>query len=698
MAKLNARVIDKLQRVLKKPPRYIIQRIIHDLRGQAERHVAPQRARQLSAKVLAKRNGYSSLAQWWDALATRPYLAQTQMSLIDLERTCPGDQTRILNAAEHAIAHKVDLLGSGPIELGTEIDWQHDYKTGIRWPRAYCRDIEYNNPDRPSDVKFPWELSRMQWMIPLGQAYLLTGEDRYAVAARDLLSHWISENPYAHSVNWSCTMEVALRIHSWTWFFNVFKHSAAWSETGFRERFLQSLYLHGDFTARNLEKSDINGNHYTADAAGLVMAGLFFGSGTASQHWLKLGWDILCDEITRQVFPDGVDFEASVPYHRLVQELFLLPALYRLRHGLEVPEWYRERLIAMARFTAAYSRPDGSVPLWGDADDARALPFGGQPINDHRYLLGLVGAAFDVKDLLAGFSGPRSEILWLMGADVASTLPDREMLDQDQSSIAFPDGGFYVLRNRRDHVFVDCGPLGLGGRGGHGHNDLLSFEAVLDGVHLISDCGAYLYTADYQERNNFRSTAYHNTPQVDGEEINRFVRPDYLWFLHNDATHEVREVNFGSNTDRLVLSHSGYQRLKSPVTPVRSFELNHVEHALTVVDCFLGHGEHALRIPLHLAPGTTVREREAGVLELENDGRRFLCLWSSTADWILSLAPSRVSPTYGRVTPSTSLVWSRARGSPVQLRVTLVPEGTDGIIVATRADIARAQQNGVHRQ
>jgi uncharacterized heparinase superfamily protein len=665
-------LIDMVKRGMKKPPRYIVQRIIHELRGHAERHVAPRRARELSAKVLAKRAGYPSFDQWWDALAARPYLAQTQMSLIDLERTCPGDQIRILNAGKRAIAHNVDLLGSGPIELGAVIDWHRDYKTGHRWPPAYCRDIEYNNPDRPSDVKFPWELSRMQWMMPLGQAYLLSGEERYAVAARELLSHWISENPYAGSVNWSCTMEVALRIHSWTWFFYVFKNSAAWAEAGFRERFLQSLYLHGDFTARNLEKSDVNGNHYTADAAGLVMAGLFFGSGKASQHWLKLGWDILCDEMPRQVFPDGVDFEASVPYHRLVQELFLLPALYRLRHGLEVPEWYRERLIAMARFTAAYSRPDGGIPLWGDADDARALPFGEQSINDHRYLLGIVGVAFNVNDLVANFSGPRSEILWLMGADVASALPDRERLDRDQSSIAFPDGGFYVLRNQRDHVFVDCGPLGLGGRGGHGHNDLLSFEAVLDGVHLISDCGAYLYTADYNERNNFRSTAYHNTPQVDGEEINRFVRPDYLWFLHNDAAYEVREVNFGPNTDRLLLSHGGYRRLKSPVTPVRSFELDHAEHRLTICDEFEGEGEHRLEIPLHLATGIEIERQEPGRLVLRSEQRSFMLTWEPMSMWELRIEPGRISPSYGIALPSTTLIWKRI-GHLQMLAVTLQP-------------------------
>lgn len=645
------------RRGVKKPPIYIAQRIVHEARGHLERHLAPRRARRLSGTVLVHLAGHKSIDQWWEALAARPYIVPMHITLAELDEICPGEHSRIIEAAERAVAHQVDLLGSGPVELGTEIDWHRDYKTGHRWPPAYCRNIEYNNLDQPSDVKFPWELSRMQWMIPLGQAFIINADEKYATAVRELISQWIRENPYAGSVNWSCTMEVAFRIFTWSWFFHVFKRSAAWANREFRARFLQALYLHGDYTSRNLEKSDINGNHYTADAAGLVFAGLFFGSEVVPQQWLKLGWEILCGEMPRQVFADGVDFEASIAYHRLVQELFLFPALYRRRNGLDVPDEYRDRLIAMARFTCAYTRPDGSVPLWGDTDDARALPFGGQSLNDHRYLLGLIGTEFGVGDLCDSFSGPRSEALWLMGAEVARTLPDRKSLVQEQTSVAFPEGGFYVLRNRRDHVFVDCGPLGLGGRGGHGHNDLLSFEAVIDAVHLISDCGAYLYTANYQERDSFRSTAYHNTPQVDDEEINRFMRWDYLWLLHNDAVPDVREANFGPSTARLVLSHSGYRRLKFPVTPIRTLDLNHADHRLTITDQFEGEGNHRVDVRLHLAIGVQIDGQEPDHIVLRGGQRLFSVTWEPASIWQLSIGANRISPSYGIAIPSIVLTW-----------------------------------------
>jgi uncharacterized heparinase superfamily protein len=670
-ATMTTDLLGKIRRGLNKPPRYIAERIVHEVRGQAERHLAPLRAARTTPAELARQAGYANCRAWWAALSARDHAAVTCMPRKALDRVCPDDAETILADAARALAREVDLLGSGPVKLGTPIDWHKDYKSNHRWPPAFCRDIEYANLDRPSDVKFPWEVSRMQWLMPAGQAFAITGEERYASAVRDLIDEWIAANPYAGSVNWSCTMDVALRAMSWTWLFHVFKATAAWSDLGFQERFLRALYLQGDFTARHLEKSHVNGNHFTADAAGLVFAGLFFGGTGEPARWQQLGWDLLRDELPKQVFPDGVDFEASVPYHRLVQELFLLPALYRLKLGLDVPEDYRRRLVAMARFTAGYSRADGGVPLWGDADDARALPFRQKPINEHRYLLALVGVGLSEPALIDAFSGPRSEALWLYGADVAATLPDRQVAAARQDSAAFPDGGFYILRNTKDHVFVDCGPLGLAGRGGHGHNDLLSFEAVLDGVLLVSDCGAHVYTANMTERNLFRSTAYHNTPCIDGEEINRFIRPDYLWTLHNDARHCVDEIAFAPDRDRLRVSHTGYQRLTSPVTVQRTFELEHAAHRLVITDEYTGQGKHTVEMPLHLSIGVGVELGDGGA-ELIAGDRRFALTWAPKEAWTVTVEDARVSPTYGIALPTRRLVWRRV-GALTPLSITLQP-------------------------
>lgn len=647
---MSGALLLKIRRALSKDPRYIARRAWLELSMESERWRAPRRVRRFRLDTLFRRVGHADQDALWATLAARPYPHARQMDAQALDALQPGCVATLLTRAEHAHAHQIDLLGSGPQHLPAQIDWLADLKTGRRWPAVFHRDIEYNNLDEPSDVKMAWELSRLQWALPLGQAWLLTGNDRHALKLRQLLQHWISANPYAGSVNWSCTMEPALRILTWTWMFHACAQAPSWQDPGFRREFLETLYLHGDFVARNLERADINGNHYAADAAGLVYAGLFFGDLGDAPRWQLLGWQVLETELPRQVFDDGVDFEASVPYHRLVAELFLYPALYRQACKLTIPEPYRERIAAMAQFTAAYSRYDGSSPLWGDADDGRALAFGTQALNDHRYLIGATASGLKKTELTALCSGPRDELAWLLGLASAQNLPAREEPERATSQ-AFHSGGFYVMRAGRHHVFVDCGPLGLAGRGGHGHNDLLSFELMLDGVLLFSDCGAYLYTASPVQRNHFRATAQHNTPQVDGQEINRFVHPDYLWVLHNDAAHELLAWSTDEAQTRLLGRHDGYSRLADPVMVTRELVLEHGTGRLSLEDSFEAAQNHCVRSPFHGAPGVRIELQNGGSALLHAQGRRFQMRWHGSGGWHATKRDGRVSPSYGCVEP-----------------------------------------------
>jgi hypothetical protein len=156
---------------------------------------------------------------------------------------------------------------------------------------------------------------------------------------------------------------------------------------------------------------------------------------------------------------------------------------------------------------------------------------GEQPIDDHRYLLSSAAVMFGRADFKAASGRCWEETFWLLGPDAVDRFARLPEDARPAGSAAFPDGGFYVLRSPYAHVIVDCGDVGMKGRGGHGHNDILSFELFMNGFNVVTDCGAFLYTASREWRNRFRSTAFHNTVQIDGEELNRFISPDALWQL-----------------------------------------------------------------------------------------------------------------------------------------------------------------------
>ncbi len=641
----------RIIRILRKPPKVILSRLLQEGEKKIARYKIYHRSQACNLKKLLHKLESTSLPELWQRLSHSAFMADScSRDIKILDENLPNHRTWILERAANALQHKINLLGSGLIYLGETIDWHKDYKTGIRWENRYCHDISYMNLDKPSDVKIPWEISRLQWLIPAGQAYLLTGDDQYADAVKHILLDWIKNNPYASSVNWSCTMEVALRIIVWVWFFRIFKNAPSWQDQNFQALFLNALYLHARFTSKHLEISDINGNHYTANAAGLVIAGLFFYPAKKARDWLRRGWQILIKEIKIQVADDGVDYEASIPYHRFVCELFFLPAFYRTQVKLAVPDYYISQLIKMAEFINAYSRTDGSTPLLGDADDARVLPFGDQSINDHRYLISLIAHTWNVKSLLP-FSAVNAESYWLLGEQVFNY---SSLSLSKKKSIGFENSGYYIMTNSRDHIFIDCAAIGLAGRGGHGHNDCLSFEAMLDGELLVTDSGAYLYTASYQERNYFRSNAAHNTPQIDRQEMNRFESPYHLWTLHNDAKPTLIAWQPSTAMDYFCGSHSGYTRVKDPVIVKRSIYLLHEYHILIIKDEFESRGEHSVIIPLHLAADVKI-EKIADNFLIEKNSKKFHVFREN--NWPAHVVPDRISPSYGVTINSQTIKW-----------------------------------------
>ena len=199
------------RKALTKPPRVVLRRGWAEATVRTERFLGPARARRLDERALLAALGDDTLASCWERLRARPFLLP-RIDAEELERVAPGERERVQAGAARAADRTLDLLGTGPFRLERPADWHTDVVSGTTWPPAWWRDLEYAQLDRPSDVKVPWEISRLQWLLPAGQAYLLDGDERHAQVVRDTLEEWIEANPYGESVNWASPMEAAIRI------------------------------------------------------------------------------------------------------------------------------------------------------------------------------------------------------------------------------------------------------------------------------------------------------------------------------------------------------------------------------------------------------------------------------------------------------------------------------------------------------
>jgi hypothetical protein len=548
-----------------------------------------------------------------------------------LRTVAPQAEALILAEANRICAHEFDLFGSGIVPLGEEIDWHIDFKSGHRWnPSTYFKRIRPAAYPGGFDIKVPWELSRCQHFPRLGQAYWLTDDEKYAQEWVAQVSGWIETNPWPYGVNWASTMDVSIRVINWLWGLAFFLDSPHLTDPILIE-ILTSLLQHSRHIRSNLEVyPGMTNNHYLADLVGLIYAGILLPQFQEAQNWREFGIAELEKQMFLQVYSDGVNFEASISYHRLAAEIFLSAVFLSQRNGNPFSAAFMSRLEKMLEFTLSVTRSDGSVPLIGDNDNGRIFRLKAWPDPDlewidHRYLLAIGAVLFNRQDFARAAGNQWEEAIWLYGSHAMHSIyPQVEKNDSVALGEAFPVGGLYILHSPDFHIVVDAGRNGQNGNGGHAHNDLLSFELFAFNHPWIIDSGTLVYTADYEARRRFRSTPFHNVLQVDGaEQIPQDARQPSR--LLTDPAVRILEWEPGTSVDRLAAEHDGYLRLPVPATHRREFILNKPGQVLSVHDQLTSTGSRALCSWLHFHPQTvlepgaanTVNIRWVGFLEVE---------------------------------------------------------------------------------
>jgi uncharacterized heparinase superfamily protein len=573
---------------------------------------------------------------------------------------------RLTAEAEQILAHKVDLLGSGLVSLGDEIDWHADFKSGYRWAPAFYADVEVTRLDDASDAKVPWELSRGHHLLTLARASRLAGDDRFVLELERQFSSWLDANPPGYGINWTNPMEVAIRAVNWIWALRTLDGRRP-LDPSLLARISASLQAHAHHVARNLEGSpDLRSNHYLADLLGLFVSGATVTGDARLDRQARHARRELERQIRAQVHPDGVGFEASLPYHALSLEMFLVARIAAEWTGAPFSGHYDSRLRRMLAATQALRHPDGRLPQIGDADSGRILPasFERRPSADQ--LLWLGAAVLGGARPLAG--PPHEEVAWTLGVDAWQRARNLPAPSQARSA-AFPLGGFYVLRGVRAQAVIRCGDVGQNGNGGHSHNDACSFELSY-GRPFVIDSGTYVYTSDPVARNDFRSTKAHNTVVVAGSEINPLAAQG-LFSLRQVARPKLEEWQDTVDSLRLVVSHDGYRRLEPPVVHRRTFELDRSIDRLSVADELLGSGAQEATALLHLAPGVTVDRVDADRYTLRSGNEEVTLAFSGPLS--IEVSEGWVSDRYGSRTRASLISASVAGELPLRFGFAFAP-------------------------
>ena len=392
-----------------------------------------------------------------------------------------------------------------------------------------------------------------------------------------LIADWLEHNPVGSEDAWE-PYTLSLRVVNWIKSLARPESRSMFTDAAVRSLFYQVLWLE-----QNVEYH-ILANHYLKNGKALFFCGACF-DGPAAKRWLALGRRILLEEAREQLLQDGGHYERSPMYHAIVIEDYLdVLNLAQNTVGLLsaiVFDALKERCMAALRFLDQMCFADGSWPLFNDA-------------------------AFDIAPTPAALRAYAQRVI-----GYAWTPPETGV-----SMSALHESGYFVMRDGRDMLVVDCGPVGASYQPGHAHCDILSFELALDGERVIVDSGVHDYEASAL-RAYARSTRAHNTVVVDGAEqseiwsvfrMARRARPLYAELRRVEETH----IEFAG-------AHDGYRRLAGKVEHHRKILFSR-DAGWTIQDELRGGGVHTMESLVHLHPDFEAFAQSDGYLIRRRNG------------------------------------------------------------------------------
>lgn len=312
-----------------------------------------------------------------------------------------------------------------------------------------------------------------EYLLPLAKAYMDSGDARYLDKLKTIVCKWIDACPRgANNVAWDPYV-ISMRVVNWLAFLGELSDVLA-KDSLFVKRVHESLVEQYIYLSQHLEK-DLLANHYLENLKALtVLAGYFRDAET-----LEIVMPLLQSQVNEQVLSDGMHFELSPMYHKIVLE-----DLIRVRamlEGLQEKKWLSVEFPLKKMCDVLYSLERGTerTPLFNDSGDNVAKSRDG--------LLLCAKERFGIEPTFVPI---------------------------------LPDAGYCVLERDtqagRVKIIFDAGLPGPTYAMGHAHCDCLSFECFVDGKAWIVNRGTYAYQDE--RRLVYKNTASHNTIQYKGVE------------------------------------------------------------------------------------------------------------------------------------------------------------------------------------
>jgi hypothetical protein len=558
--------------------------------------------------------------------------------------------------ARRIVAGRFDLLGLTDLSFGDPVDWHLEPMSGRRAPLVHWSEIDYLNADVAGDKKIIWELNRHAYFSTLGRAYLVTNDEMFAQTFAAHLESWMDANPPKIGINWASSLEVSFRLIAWLWAIHFFKNSPHLSPSLFA-RLWKFIYIHARHLETYLSTYFSPNTHLTGEALGLFYVGTLLPEFRRAERWREKGAEILLRALGRHVRPDGTYFEQTSYYHRYTTDFYTHFLLLARANNHPLPSTVEEKLKLLLDHLMFITRPDGTTPFYGDDDGGRLVMLDERRANDFRAALSTGATLFSRADYKWVAGEAAEETLWLVGAEGLDVFDKVEAAPPTETSRAFFDGGYYVMRDgwtaQSNYMLIDSGRHGADNCG-HAHADALAFDLAARGRTVLVDPGTFTYTRSIGERNEFRRTEAHNTLTVDGKSSSE---PDGFFTWKRIAEIRAREFIAEQRFDFFAGEHNGY----APAVHQRSVLFLKNDYWI-VRDSVITHDRHRYDLNFHFATDVKAMpdgDQSLSVCTDEQNGAIDFQLFTFSNGAQLSARQNSISTCYAKREPATAFAFTK---------------------------------------
>lgn len=417
----------------------------------------------------------------------------------------------------HTVPERFELYANSyPEAKASHLERANDHMTKFKAASPWVLPFNYQNGEKVNAYALR-HLARQHKMIDIAFNYFYDNKNpkyiSYFTNQMQSLNTALENNAYETIKDGNGVYEAfrsGYRILNWLEIHNLFL-----GEKGYTDKdqlyTIATLLQHGEnLYETNASFSD--GNHQTRGMSALAMLAILLRDFEGTDKWYDRAMTRLNEHLSKEINPDGFQFERSVHYHMSDIETYYFVYQLAKISNITIDKSVEDKLKSLFTSLAKISYPDKSAPVLQDDTN--------EPWAEKNTISGTMTLGYILyEDPSVGYFAQDfidSGMYWFLSKQQIELLKNIEKKKPTFGSVTLPETAYYVMREgweKNDKMMIisngvdDMKP-------DHQHGDILGIQAVANGQVILPNYQVRYSLTDFDF---FKNSMVKNVALVDNE-------------------------------------------------------------------------------------------------------------------------------------------------------------------------------------